>query len=390
MLRVGFGDHNFAKSILVDQSNDVVKTLQPAEHSHEACHCHFIPPLLQKRIQKASSEVLQEHLETMAEHFRNSNHFRKSRVKWGLEREDGQQHEEHHLTANTQIKDPKFVIYNAEHGTALPGEKIRIHFDASAHRALEGAQNTSHFYNEILGRDSIDNHHMPIVSTVHYRKEYDNAFWDGKQMVYGDGDGKVFGDFTADPDVIGHELSHGVTQYTANLEYHGQSGALNEHFSDVMGSCIKQWIKKQTVDQADWLIGDVVLIGPHNALRSMANPGHAYKKSDTPLLGNDPQPATWSNYKDMPDDDDHDNGGVHVNSGIPNHAFYLVSMALGGHSWDIAAKIWYDTMTSREITPTVNFAQFAQLTEQSAIKLYGRESAAEHAVKTAWREVEVL
>lgn len=383
MLRVGFGGHFSAPSILVDQLSDAEQIGQSTCHHHEACHCQFIPPHIQKHIAESNSEVVRDHLETIAEHLLTTRRFRQLRTDWE------QHHEATHHTANTSGSEPTITIYNAKNGTSLPGKKLtseKILKDVSANQALIGAQNTYRFYKEILGRDSIDNRHMAIVSTVHYDKNYDNAFWDGKQMVYGDGDKKIFGDFTGDPDVIGHELSHGVTQYTGNLEYHNQSGALNEHFSDVMGTCIKQWSKKQTVDKADWLIGDKVLLGP-GALRSMKNPGEAY---NTPLLGKDEQPATMDNYKQMPDNDDNDNGGVHINSGIPNHAFYLVCMALGGHSYDKAVKIWYDTMTNQRIKPTANFAQFAKLTEKSAMILYGADSAADKAVKTAWRQVKVI
>src|SRR5262249_22599978 len=155
--------------------------------------------------------------------------------------------------------------------------------------------------------------------------------------VFGDGDGKVFrrGAFTAAIDVIGHELTHGVTQYTAGLAYHRQSGALNESISDVFGSLVKQYVAKQSVEQADWLIGAGIWGSAFDhtkctALRSMSDPGSAY---DDPRVGKDPQPADMKGYKPLPDDEDHDWGGVHTYSGIPNRAFYLVAKSLGGNAW---------------------------------------------------------
>ena len=170
---------------------------------------------------------------------------------------------------------------------------------------------------------------MRLEGYVHRGTKYNNAFWDGQEMVFGDGDGRVFTDFTGSLDVIGHELTHGVTEFTAGLEYHNQSGALNESLSDVFGSLVKQWKLGQTADQADWLVG-VEVFTPMieaDALRSLKEPGTAY---DNALLGKDPQPGHMSDYVELPDTDDGDNGGVHVNSGIPNKAFYLTAVGIGG------------------------------------------------------------
>ena len=115
---------------------------------------------------------------------------------------------------------------------------------------------------------------MRLDSSVHYSQNFDNALWNGNQMIYGDGDGEIFGRFTTAVDVIGHELTHGVTQFEAGLEYHGQSGALNESISDVFGSLVKQHVNNQTAAQADWLIG-VGLFKPGvvgQAIRSMKAP----------------------------------------------------------------------------------------------------------------------
>jgi Zn-dependent metalloprotease len=204
--------------------------------------------------------------------------------------------------------------------------------DDSVNRAFDGLGSTRDFYNDVFDRDSLDGRGMRLNAYVHRGVAYNNAFWDRSEMVFGDGDGVLFTDFTKSLDVIAHELTHGVTEFTAGLDYHNQPGALNESISDVFGSLVKQWVRKETADQADWLIGAEVFtpaIGA-DALRSLKSPGKAY---DNPTLGRDPQPDHMSKYVMLPDTDDDDNGGVHINSGIPNKAFYLTAIGIGGFAW---------------------------------------------------------
>src|SRR5262249_52781956 len=235
------------------------------------------------------------------------------------------------------------------------------------------------------GRDSVGGNGIELISSLHYGVGYDNAFWNGGQMVYGDGSGRIFieGGLTKSIDVIAHELTHGVTQFTAGLEYHTQPGALNESFSDVFGSLVKQYSLSQTVDQADWLIGAGILVPQlGKALRSMEAPGTAFQ--------GDPQPAHIRDYKDLPDDNDprNDNGGVHINSGIPNRAFCLAAKALGGHAWEKAGRIWYVTLTER-LQPDSDFQAAAQATVSVAGDLYS-SGVEQEAVQKAWQEVGVL
>ena len=222
---------------------------------------------------------------------------------------------------------------------------------------------------------------MKLDSTVHYGEDYNNAFWNGTQMVYGDGDGEIFQRFTKSIDVIGHELTHGVTQYEAALEYEGQAGALNESFSDVFGAMIKQYALRQTVDKADWFIGLGLFTKKINgkALRSMKEPGTAY---DDPIIGKDPQPGHMKDYVNTSSD----NGGVHINSGIPNRAFYVTAMELGGYAWEKAGRIWYVALTER-LRERSNFQKAAYITYEVASTLYGRGSPEEKAVKNAWNQV---
>jgi len=203
-------------------------------------------------------------------------------------------------------------------------------------------------------------------------------------MVYGDGDGVIFQRFTSALDVIAHELTHGVTQFTAQLAYQDQSGALNESMSDVFGSMVKQWALGQTVDQADWLIGAAILAPGFKgrALRDMANPGTAY---DDPRLGKDPQPGDMKDYVQT----EADNGGVHTNSGIPSRAFVLAAETIGGNSWEKAGKIWYVTLTER-LTGTADFAKCAAETVSVARDLFPEDSSIAAKVAKAWANVGVL
>ncbi|OIJ64737.1 M4 family metallopeptidase [Streptomyces mangrovisoli] len=283
---------------------------------------------------------------------------------------------------------PHRTIYDAHHKEDLPGRKVRAEGaapgkDATVNRAYAGLGATFELYLQAYGRDSIDGQGLPLDASVHYGENYDNAFWNGEQMVFGDGDAEVFLDFTIPLDVIGHELTHGVTQYTANLTYFGQSGALNESLSDVFGSLIKQHALGQTAAEADWLIGAGLLAERIHgiALRSMKEPGTAY---DDEALGKDPQPATMDGYVQT----GQDNGGVHINSGIPNHAFYLTASALGGHAWERAGQIWYDVLTGGELKQDALFADFATLTGRAAKARYG-EGEELTAVLKAWEQVGV-
>ncbi|MEV6653810.1 M4 family metallopeptidase [Streptomyces sp. NPDC051219] len=283
---------------------------------------------------------------------------------------------------------PQRSIHDAGHGRDLPGRKVRGEGDApgrdaTVNRAYNGLGATFDLFLKAYARDSIDGNGLPLVATVHYDENYGNAFWDGEQMVFGDGDGEIFLDFTLPVDVIGHELAHGVTQYTANLTYFGQPGALNESVSDVFGSLIKQYTLDQTAAEADWLIGAGLLAESVSgvALRSMKAPGTAY---DDDVLGKDPQPATMDEYVRT----GRDNGGVHINSGIPNHAFYLLATELGGRAWERAGQIWYDVLTGGELPVDATFAEFARLTLAAAHTRYG-EGAEQEALRKAWSQVGV-
>jgi Zn-dependent metalloprotease len=256
--------------------------------------------------------------------------------------------------------------------------------DQSVNQAFDGLGVTRDFYKKVIKRNSIDGMGMRLDGYVHRGMHYNNAFWDGQQMVFGDGDGVLFTDFTGSLDVIAHELTHGVTEHTAGLEYHNQSGALNESMSDVFGSVVKQWKLNQSAKDADWLIGAEIFTPrlKGDALRSMKAPGSAY---DSPELGKDPQPDHMSKYARLPDTEDGDFGGVHINSGIPNKAFYLTAINIGGNAWQAPSLIWYESL--RASNTTTDFQEFADTTVAKAGQLFGASSKEQQAVTDAWGDV---
>ena len=268
------------------------------------------------------------------------------------------------------------VLRRSEQGTASS--------DDSVNQAFDGFGTTRQFYKDVFDRNSIDGNGLRLNGYVHFGLGYNNAFWDGEEMVFGDGDGIRFTDFSASLDVIAHELAHGVTEKTAGLVYHNQPGALNESLSDVFGSLVKQWARSESADNADWLIGAEIFtptVGA-DALRSLKAPGSAY---DNELFGKDPQPDRMSKFVHLTDDEDNDWGGVHINSGIPNKAFFLTATAIGGNAWEAPGHIWYESLKAS--TATTEFQEFADTTYFKAGQLYGAGSDEQQSVHAAWKEV---
>ena len=257
-------------------------------------------------------------------------------------------------------------------GSAATGDKA---IDA----AHDNAGIVHEFLEQVLGRNSIDGSGMQMKSVVHYGRAYNNAYWDGEKMTYGDGDGKLFVPLSQALDVVGHEMMHGVTEHTAGLAYRNQSGALNESWSDVFGELIEIWSENKAgfgspdaMKGAQWLIGEDVFT-PGTAgdgLRSMKTPGTGYK--------GDPQPGHMKDYKKMSSD----NGGVHVNSGIPNKAAYEAAVRIGG---DKLAKIWYKALTDY-MKPNSDFNAAAAATLAAATQLYGAGETSQ-AIIDAWQAV---
>ncbi|WGW12070.1 M4 family metallopeptidase [Saxibacter everestensis] len=282
---------------------------------------------------------------------------------------------------------PDRRISTADGREELPGRTVRVEGegftgDFAVDEAYDGLGATYDLFADAYGRSSIDDRGMPLLATVHYGQEYDNAFWDGSQMVFGDGDGEVFNRFTSSLSVIGHELSHGVTQHSSNLTYQGQSGSLNESVSDVFGALVEQHHRKQSVAEASWLIGEGLFTSAVTgvALRSMSAPGTAY---DDDVLGKDPQPAHMDDFIET----EEDNGGVHLNSGIPNRAFYIFATALGGYGWGPAGQVWYDTISGDSLPVDADFSRFSAETVSAAVNRFGESAREVTALRSAWQQV---
>jgi Zn-dependent metalloprotease len=327
------------------------------EHPNHPMHC-IIPPHMLEHISENGSRHQREKAHNTLTVDRT---VRQQRVVEGLQpgtKRGGRAPQASQDVAKTRH------IYDAKEQTDLPGDLVRDEgagptSDPAVDEAYDYMGATWDLYQEVFGRNSWDNAGGDLIGSVHFDHAYDNAFWDGSQMVYGDGDGELFNRFTISVDVIGHELTHGVTQNESGLEYQGQSGALNESLSDVFGSLVKQHAAspQQTADVADWLIGEGLFTAAVQgvALRSMKAPGTAY---DDDVLGKDPQPAHMDDYVNTSSD----NGGVHINSGIPNHAFYLFAVAVGGYAWGAAGKVWYDAATDDSLSSSADFQAFADKT----------------------------
>jgi hypothetical protein len=325
--------------------------------------CQFVPPYLLRRIAESGHPAAATSSQTL----RADSELRGRRSEG--------------VIAPVAV-DAAWVVHDAGSGTTLPGRPVREAGapetgDAAVDEAAEGITATLALFAEEFGRSSYDGQGVGVSLTVHYGQDYENAFWDGAHLVFGDGDGQVFDRFTKPIDVLAHEFAHAVTEKTTALAYQGQSGALNESVSDAFASCLKQRVLGQSVDAADWLIGEgLFLPGVRaRALRDMAAPGTAY---DDPVLGKDPQVGHMDDYVETTDD----NGGVHLNSGIPNRAFQVAATAIGGSLWEGAGQVWYAAITSGDVGPDSDFAAFAGVT----VAVAGEHA---DAVRAAWLSVGV-
>lgn len=274
---------------------------------------------------------------------------------------------------------PKVTVYDCKHSQTLPGMPVpgaKTSTDATAKRCFAETTGVAKFYQAVFGRNSIDNAGMTMMSSIHFGKGYNNAMWNGTQMVYGDGDGKLFVDFTKGDDVIGHELTHGVTQHSLQLAYSGDAGGLNESMSDCFGSMFRQWSAKQDAKAADWLIGADIM-GPtakakgFKALRNMAKP------DDKAALA--PQPTKYSQVTPGMD--------PHYSSGPPNLAFCTACLTLGGKSWERIGQVWYAALTTSGAQPHMTMPQFAARTRQLATQKYPAQAAVAAAVDAGWKKV---
>ncbi|HYN97495.1 MAG TPA: M4 family metallopeptidase [Pilimelia sp.] len=335
-------------------------------------HCYYIPPHIIDRLIRNANQLGLD-AEAMQRTAVASQRLREQRrgVSFGS------------LAALTPPRPGKAdrQIFDDQHQweigtTVVRGEGDPAVGDRPANVCYDGVGITRAFFKEVLNRDSIDNAGIAIQAHVNFGVDFDNAFWTGTELVFGNGSGVVFKDLTSDIDVIGHELAHGVTQYTAGLVYTDQAGALNESFSDIFGACVEQFASEQDAGEFNWLIGEDVMADQlyGEALRSMAHPGTAY---DNAVLGKDPQPDSMAGY--VP------GGDPHLNSGIPNRAFYLAATDLGTFP---AAKIWYAAL--QNLGPNSDFADAAKVCGEMARVLARDGQVARHApqsVRAAFRAV---
>lgn len=259
--------------------------------------------------------------------------------------------------------------YSANNGTRIPGRLVldegERSRDAVAQAAHDAAGQVYDYYFNTFQRDSIDGRGLPLVSTVHYGsdpQDAENAAWVSEyaQMIYGDG-GRIFEPLPYGLDVVGHEFTHGVIDATSQLIYEGQSGALNESYADVFGVMI---------DRDDWDIGEDVIKSPPFPtpfLRSLEDPNARGNYDPRNPLAGIGQPASMSEYANLPNSRRADNGGVHINSGIPNRAAFLIAQAIGRERFE---RIAYRALT-QYLTPSSDFLDAANVTLRAAADLYG-------------------
>lgn len=365
------------------------KPAMPTQPNSWPCHCaacYAIPPYMEDYIRRTSQD--QQLLDAIAATSRASTRLRRMRAALLAVP---------HAVSLSSAPAPrrKRRVFDCQGSTDLLAALVRSEGQGkSGDKAVDEAYGfsgkTFDFFASLFGRASIDNANLALTSSVHYEEipgsGYDNAFWNGTQMVYGDG--TLFERMTRSLDIVAHELTHGVTQYEAGLVYENQSGALNEHFSDVFGVLVRQWARKERDPaKADWTIGRGLFRSPipkSMALRSMAAPGTAY---DHPLIGKDPQPDHMQHYATLPNTEQGDWGGVHLNSGIPNKAFHLVATGLGKPAWETAGKIWYVALTER-LRDNADFKKCAYETISVAGDYFGAQ--ARKIVRDAWIAVGVM
>jgi len=286
------------------------------------------------------------------------------------------------LPTAASAHEPEEHLYDCRHRSTLPGRMVADpeHGGEAFKTVFETTGKVASFYRTVLGRNSVDSQGMDLVSSLNYKRNYQNAFWDGQQMVYGNGDGHIFVDFWRSPDVIGHELTHGVTQNESGLQYEGESGALNESLSDCFGAVFSQWVAQMPASEdKGWLIGPGIM-GPDavakgfTCLRDMVDPGAKHCLS--------PQPDSYDHFNPA--------GDVHENSGIPNKAFAVFARIVGGNAYDAPIKVWYTACTGGRLSSHATFADFARSTIAVADAWTGPERVAlAQAVRQAWREVRV-
>ncbi|ROZ68944.1 M4 family metallopeptidase [Ramlibacter sp. WS9] len=354
------------------------------------CYCFAIP---HKMLSRLAADSPQDQRDTANGHLRPSAKLRSLRYEAAPPAALAS------MAKTAKPKKARRQVFDAGSGEDLPGRLVRgetgkASKDEAANQAFENLGTALRFYREVFGRNSVDGRGMGIDAAVHFGANFRNAMWNGRQMIFGDGDDTI-GGFTASLDIIAHELSHGVTQHMIpkglgvvrlplkerefkeqKYSLKGQGGALNESFSDIVGSMVKQWHAGQAAKEADWLIGERLLapvLG--RAIRSLKDPGN--------------RKLTWHSDDQIKSMDAYaEDCDVHDASGIPNHAFYRAAIKMKGHSWEKAGPIWFDAYP--KLSAKATFEQAARATIAAADARFGVDSSETKAVKAAWRDVKVI
>ena len=351
---------------------------EASQHGCGTCNCFIVPQHVLERFAK-DKKLTAEQRQYFVDAASLERHWRANRASTAKLANLARSILPTSVSALAAAGPPSVLVFDCQHGTSLPGTPITnpgTSTDASAKRTFDETSAVVTFYQSLFSRNSLDNAGMTLLSSIHFSVNYNNAGWNGSQMKYGDGDGNIFIDFTKSNDVIGHELTHGVTQFSSGFAYSNQAGGLNESMSDVFGSMFRQWEANQTVSAADWLIGKDIM-GPgatargFTCLRDMSNPAASHCVA--------PQPTKFSQYQDGMD--------PHDSSGIPNFAFYKAATAIGGKSWEKTGKIWYQALTGFAPKPNLKMKGFANRTRTLAGTLFPAEPAIKIAVDKAWKAV---
>lgn len=344
------------------------KRLHNIQHHHEAVCC-FVPDyLFEQVIREGTGEEKDKaiHMLKISERLRSQRHF----ITTIDPRRFG-------IGGHAERRRVVYDMHNIGDDNLLPGDPVRYENskdtgDSDVDKCFHNTGSVYDFYKQIFSRNSLDGEGMVLYSSVNFDETLDNAFWNGRQMTYGNGGGGSMkeGRLT-DLIVVAHELTHGVTQYEANLAYSGQPGGLNESMSDVFAIMCDQWINKQTVNDSHWMIGkDIMVRG--DALRSMKNPGSAHP--------GDRQVSHVRDYRV--------GMGPHQCSGIPNKAFYTACMKVGGNSYESIGKIWYIALKDR-LSRLSQFQDAANHTYAIAGESFGEGGKEQQAVASGWSEVGV-
>ena len=274
---------------------------------------------------------------------------------------------------------PEVAVSDCRRTRSLPGAPVPAAAaspDPVARRVHELCLRVAGFYAAVFGRNSLDDAGMTLASSIHFGRHFDNALWLGGQLLFGDGDGRLFANFAEDADVVAHELTHGVTQFSLQPGEEGEAGGLGESLADCFAAMFRQWEAGDDAAGADWRIG-TGLLGPDvraqgfTCLRDMAAPG------DPRALAAQPE----HHARLTPGMD------PHAASGPPNLAFCLACKAAGGRSWEGVGQVWYEAMAMSGPRPGLSMSAFANLTRQVAARRGGARPALGAAIDAAWRRV---